>query len=67
MAAEDKNMVIDVHVSVDCVLIGFDGEQFRVLLVSQVGRQPDADLNVLKLPGSLIYANEDLDDAAKRV
>lgn len=63
----DKNALIDVHVSVDCVLIGFDGEQFRVLLVSQVGRQPDENLNMQKLPGSLIYADEDLDDAAKRV
>lgn len=67
MAAENKNMVIDVHVSVDCVLIGFDGEQLCVLLVSQVGRQPDTNLHMLKLPGSLIYADEDLDDAAKRV
>ena len=67
MATDDKNAVIDVHVSVDCVLIGFDGEQFRVLLVSQVGRQPDENLNMLKLPGSLIYADEDLDEAAKRV
>ena len=48
MATDDKNAVIDVHVSVDCVLIGFDGEQFRVLLVSQVGRQPDESLNMLK-------------------
>lgn len=61
------NLIIDVHVSVDCVLIGFDGEQFRVLLVRQIGKQADADVNDLKLPGSLIYADEDLDDAAKRV
>ena len=63
----DKNALIDVHVSVDCGMIVFDGEQFRVLLVSQVGRQPDENLNMQKLPGSLIYADEDLDDAAKRV
>lgn len=60
-------MVIDVHVSVDCVLIGFDGEQFRVLLVRQMGKQTDGEVNDMKLPGSLIYADEDLDDAAKRV
>ncbi|WP_300728394.1 NUDIX domain-containing protein [uncultured Bacteroides sp.] len=63
----ESNQIIDVHVSVDCVLIGFDGEQFRVLLVRQIGKQPDADVNDLKLPGSLIYADEDLDEAAKRV
>lgn len=64
---EEKDLVIDVHVSVDCVLIGFDGEQFRVLLVRQMGKQIDGEVNDMKLPGSLIYADEDLDDAAKRV
>ena len=62
-----NNLIIDVHVSVDCVLIGFDGEQFRVLLVRQIGKQTDGGFNDLKLPGSLIYADEDLDEAAKRV
>jgi hypothetical protein len=35
------NQTINLHVSVDCVLIGFDGEQFRVLLVRQVGKQSE--------------------------
>ena len=61
------DQIVDIHVSVDCVLIGFDGEQFRVLLVRQVGKQVEEGMNDLKLPGSLIYAEEDLDDAAKRV
>lgn len=63
----ENNQIIDLHVSVDCVLIGFDGEQFRVLLVRQIGKQTDGEFNDLKLPGSLIYADEDLDEAAKRV
>lgn len=58
---------IDVCVSVDCVLVGFDGEQLRILLVRQVGEQADDVFNNMKLPGSLIYVDEDLDDAAKRV
>lgn len=58
---------INLHVSVDCVLIGFDGEQFRVLLVKQVGEQAGDGYNNMKLPGSLIYDDEDLDEAAKRV
>lgn len=62
-----SEQIIDVHVSVDCVLIGFDGEQFRVLLVRQVGKQADGELNDMKLPGSLIYADENLDEAAQRV
>lgn len=56
-----------MHVSVDCVLIGFDGEQFRALLVRQVGKPLEDGYNNMKLPGSLIYDDEDLDDAAKRV
>ena len=61
------NQTINLHVSVDCVLVGFDGEQFRVLLVRQMGKQPEEGYNNMKLPGSLIYDNEDLDAAAKRV
>ena len=45
------NQTINLHVSVDCVLIGFDGEQFRVLLVRQVGKQSEDGYN---MPGSLI-------------
>lgn len=58
---------INLHVSVDCVLIGFDGDSFRVLLVKQYGKVFDSAMNDMKLPGSLIYDDEDLDDAAKRV
>lgn len=63
----ENNLVIDVHVSVDCAVIGFDGERFRVLLVRQVGKQTDGKFNDWKLPGSPIYVDEDLDEAAKRV
>ena len=63
----DVGQNINLHVSVDCVLIGFDGEHFSVLLVKQLGKQQEAELNDMKLPGSLIYDDEDLDDAAKRV
>lgn len=63
----ENSQMIDVHVSVDCVVIGFDGERFRVLLVRQIGKQTDGKFNDWKLPGSPIYVDEDLDDAAKRV
>lgn len=65
MSSKEQN--INLHVSVDCVLIGFDGERFSVLLVKQVDKHADNELNVMKLPGSLIYDDEDLDDAAMRV
>lgn len=53
--------------SVDCVLIGFDGEQLCVLLIERTLNDGKNSSNDLKLPGSLIYANEDLDEAAQRV
>jgi len=55
------------HLSVDCVLLGFDGGQLNVLLV-EYGSELDTDkFNNQKLPGSVIYDNEDVDDAAQRV
>ena len=53
------------HVSVDCVIFGFDQDQLYVLLV-QRNTLSDSGKN-LKLPGSLIYQPEDADKAASRV
>lgn len=50
------------HISVDCVVIGFDGEQLQVLLI----KRDTQELHDMKLPGSLIFQDEDLDDAAHR-
>lgn len=55
------------HISVDCVVIGFDGEQLKVLLVKRVGEDNGEVYHDMKLPGSLIYMDEDLDEAAQRV
>lgn len=57
---------VNPYVSVDCVLIGFDGEQLNVLLVKRQGIV-DEEFCDTKLPGSLIYMDEDLDEAANRV
>lgn len=60
-----KNNFIHTYVSVDCVVFGFDDDQLNILLV-----QRNADKKTqkdLKLPGSLIYNEEDVDDAANRV
>lgn len=53
------------HVSVDCVLMSINDDKLCVLLVER----KDTEGNVLgyKLPGSLIYDGEDLDDAASRI
>jgi hypothetical protein len=58
---------VNPHVSVDCAVLGFDGLQLNVLLLRRKGDDREGRFNDLKLPGSLVYADEDLDEAAKRV
>jgi len=55
------------HISIDCVVLGFDGSNLRVLLVKRRGEDQAGEYNDMKLPGSLIYQDEDLDEAAMRV
>lgn len=55
------------HISVDCVVVGFDGEQLKILLVKRTGSENGTEYHDMKLPGSLIYEDEDLDEAASRV
>lgn len=57
---------IHTYVSVDCVVFGFDNNQLYILLVQRNSDDKDNTAN-LKLPGSLIYDDEDVDDAAHRV
>lgn len=58
---------INPHVSVDCVVLGFDGVHLNALLLKRTGEEGTQRFNDLKLPGSLIYAEENLDEAAQRV
>ena len=55
------------HVSVDCVIFGFDGEQLKVLLIERTIKEQNEMYNDKKLPGSIILNNEDVDSAATRV
>ncbi len=55
------------HISIDCVVLGFAGTNLRVLLVKRRGEDQAGEYNDMKLPGSLIYQDEDLDEAAMRV
>lgn len=64
----EKNMSLaNNHISVDCVVIGFDSEQLKVLLIKRAGEENGETYHDMKLPGSLIYMDEDLDEAARRV
>ncbi|KQR94318.1 DNA mismatch repair protein MutT [Chryseobacterium sp. Leaf180] len=58
---------IHTYVSVDCVVFGYDLEnRLNVLLVQKHETNPNQESQI-KLPGSLIYSEEDVDDAAERV
>ena len=65
MRATENIRFMCSFVSIDCVVFGFDGVHLNVLLV-QRKTQTDTESN-LKLPGSLIYQEEDADEAALRV
>lgn len=53
------------HVSVDCVLMSIVSNQLSVLLVERWDKK--GETIGLKLPGGLIYQEEDLDEAAYRI
>ena len=55
------------YVSVDCVVFGFDGKDLNVLLIERHIQETDCDYSDKKLPGSIIYMDENLDEAAARV
>ncbi len=59
--------IYNPHVSVDCVVFGFDGEQLKILLIERSITEQNELYNDKKLPGSIILNDEDLDDAASRV
>ena len=64
---QNQQPLANNHISVDCVVIGFDGEQLKVLLVNRTDEENGKVYHDMKLPGSLIYMDEDLDEAAQRV
>lgn len=62
------NLPINPSLSVDCVVFGFDGRSLKVLLIERRHRLPDGQSEQdFKLPGSLIYESENVDQAAHRV
>lgn len=61
----DQNNYMHTYVSVDCVVFGFDGDKLNLLLVKRNGSSVVE--SEFKLPGSIIYQEEDTDQAAERV
>lgn len=62
-----KKRPYNPYVSVDCVVFGFDGKELNVLLIERHIHGKNSDYNDKKLPGSIIYMDENLDEAASRV
>jgi ADP-ribose pyrophosphatase YjhB (NUDIX family) len=62
-----NEVIYNPHVSVDCVVFGFDGEKLKILLIDRNIKEKNESYNDRKLPGSIIFENEDIDSAASRV
>jgi hypothetical protein len=60
-----ESSFLRAYVSVDCVVFGFDKNQLHVLLVQR--NTSSSVSKSLKLPGSLLYQQEDADAGALRV
>jgi 8-oxo-dGTP diphosphatase len=63
---------LNPHVSVDCVIFGYDFEQLKVLLIERNyfdsnDHQQNKKITDLVLPGNLVKDNETLDESAKRI
>ncbi|MFI3258712.1 MAG: NUDIX domain-containing protein [Rikenellaceae bacterium] len=62
------NIETNHSLSVDCAIFGYDGEGLKVLLIEQRQTEDYPILDKqLKLPGSMIFENETVPDAAERV
>jgi len=58
---------LNLHVSVDCVVFGFEFGKLNVLLLERKMMFQGQEFKDLKLPGDLVRKDEDLDTAAARV
>jgi len=57
---------LNPHISIDCVLFGFDFDRLHVLLIDRHQDDDDKESHYA-LPGDLIYQDEGLDSGALRV
>jgi 8-oxo-dGTP diphosphatase len=64
------SLKLNPHISVDCVIFGYDNLSLKVLVIDRnkgVNNHEKSAQSSLKLPGSMVYDNEELDMAANRV
>ena len=58
---------LNPHISIDCVVFGFDSKKIKVLLIEREKIEHEkSKVHKLKLPGNLILENEDPDASANR-
>jgi 8-oxo-dGTP diphosphatase len=58
---------LNPHISADCVVFGFDGQELKILLINRDPYDNSIRLGKLKLPGDLILRGELLTHAAHRI
>jgi len=58
---------LNPHISVDCVVFGFDRDELKVLLIHRDPSLDSSQSGKLKLPGDLIIRGELLTHAAERI
>jgi ADP-ribose pyrophosphatase YjhB (NUDIX family) len=58
---------LNPHISVDCVIFGFDSGKLKVLLIKPQKIESQQYLDKYKLPGNLIQFGEPLLDSANRI
>lgn len=61
----ENRRMLSPYFSIDCVLLGINDDKLTVLLTER--KTEEGEVIGHKLPGSLIYESEDLDDAAYRI
>jgi 8-oxo-dGTP diphosphatase len=66
-SGKETTSQLNPHVSVDCVIFGFDEGDLKVLLIERDVDKADKKTRHYSLPGNLVDDNEDLDTSAMRV
>lgn len=61
-----KRQYANNHISIDSVVLGFDEQQLKVLLVPQQVNMDGKIIVYRKFPGNIIYQDEDMEEAAHR-
>jgi 8-oxo-dGTP diphosphatase len=69
---EAEKVALNPHVSVDCIIFGYDFEELKVLLIERnyfesEDQQQHKKITDWLLPGNLVRDNENLDASAKRI